>query len=216
MQIQINRETIQVGSRGAVVTLDLTKLSPAIMEQLFIYGVTQKLSDAASTAGTEAAKAALGEEANKAARQAYLETPAGQEAAKARAETMMQKAADTLYSGEWSLREGSGQRIMLTDAQALAVEKAKADLTERFKKVCVAKGIKGTIANFASLGEVVAKYFSEKGGKFTWLDSAVISYIEAQAEAENGRDYMAEAQAELDARAKQVADIDVSDLLAGL
>ena len=215
LNIIINRDAIEIGSRGAIAKLDLSKLSPAIAEQLFIYGVTQKISDAASTAGTDAAKLALGEEATKPQRDAYLETDAGKRAAMERAATMMQKAIDTLYSGEWSMREGTGQRMLWTDAQALAIETAKGDLLALFKAACAARKIKGTMENFVTLGESVAKYFETKAKKLVWADKAVMDYITKQAEASK-RDYIAEAQATLDARAEQVAEIDLGDLLADI
>lgn len=77
MQIAINREVIEVGSRGATAKLELGKLSAQVLEQLFIYGCVQKISDSASTAGTDAAKTALGEDATKQQRTDWLATPIG-------------------------------------------------------------------------------------------------------------------------------------------
>jgi len=80
---------------------------------------------------------------------------------------------------------------------------------------CAARKIKGTIENFITLGDAVAKYFETKAKKLVWSDKAVMEYINKQQEA-GKRDYIAEAQATLDARAEQVAEIDLGDLLAGI
>lgn len=215
LNIAINRTAIEVGSRNAVVKLELDKLSPQILEQLFIYGCVQKISDSASTAGTDAAKTALGEDCTAQQRKDWLETSIGKAKAQERAQGMMEKAIAALVAGEWSMREGSGTIVKFTDAEEIAIAEAKTDLTALFKRACEAKKLKPVLANYPALGEAVAKYFMEKAKKQVWNDAEVMRFIRAQAEA-GKRDYLAEAQAKLDARAEQVAEVDVSDLLAGI
>lgn len=215
MQIAINRAVIEVGSRGATAKLELGKLSAQVLEQLFIYGCVQKISDSASTAGTDAAKTALGEDATKQQRTDWLATPIGEAKARERALGLMEKAIAALYAGEWSMREGSGNVVKFTDAEALAIETAKGDLTARFKRACEAKGLRPKMENYVTLGEVVAKYFHEKAKKLCWNDAEVMRYIAAQAEAGKAQ-YIADAQAELDRRAAALGDVDVSDILSDL
>lgn len=215
LNIAINRTAIEVGSRNALVKLELGKLSPQILEQLFIYGCIQKISDSASTAGTDAAKLALGEECTAQQRKDWLDTPIGKAKAQERAQGMMEKAIAALVAGEWSMREGSGVSLRFTDAEELALSEAKGDLTARFKQACEVKRLKPVMASYPLLGAAVEKFFTEKAKKLCWADAEVMRFITAQKEA-GKRDYLAEAQAKLDARAEQAAEVDISDLLADL
>lgn len=215
LNIAINRTAIEVGSRNALVKLELDKLSPQILEQLFIYGCLQKISDSASTAGTDAAKTALGEDCTAQQRKDWLETQIGKAKAQERAQGMMEKAIASLVAGEWSMREGSGTVMRFTDAEELALADAKSDLTARFKQACELQKMRPKMENYILLGEPVAKFFHEKAKKLCWNDAAVMAWVQAQAES-GKRDYLAEAQAKLDARAEQVASVDLGDLLAGL
>ena len=90
----MNKYTIElakshdVGSRGVTVTVDVTKLSPEILAELAMHGLTQKVADAASQA-----KSVAEESGNS------IEDVT---------ESMMAKAIESLYAGEWSRRTGGG------------------------------------------------------------------------------------------------------------
>lgn len=75
---------ITITSRGVSVTVDTSKLSAEIKDRLFVHGLIQKVSDAASGAKGLAAEtgASVGDITL----------------------TMMQKAADSLLAGEWAMR----------------------------------------------------------------------------------------------------------------
>lgn len=75
---------ITITSRGQSVTVDTSKLSDEIKSRLFIHGLVQKVSDAASSAAKVAAETSSTVEAVTVA--------------------MMQKAADSLLAGEWAVR----------------------------------------------------------------------------------------------------------------
>lgn len=78
----------EVGSRGVTVTVDVTKLSPAILAELALHGLTQKVADAASQAKSVAE-----------------ETGATVEAVTL---SSMQKAVDSLIAGDWTRRTSGG------------------------------------------------------------------------------------------------------------
>lgn len=81
-------ETVSVASRGVSVEVETGKLSPEIIAELVQHGLTQKVADAASAAKSVAEEA--GEEVE------------------AVTESLMTKARDGLYAGEWSRRSGGG------------------------------------------------------------------------------------------------------------
>lgn len=77
-----------VTSRGVSVTVDLKALSPDILAECLLHGLTQKVADAASQAKSVADES--GEDIG------------------AVTQAMMQKAVDALLAGEWSRRSGGG------------------------------------------------------------------------------------------------------------
>lgn len=81
-------ESHDVASRGVSVSVDISKLSPEIIAELAMHGLTQKVADAASQAKSVAEESG--------------------ETIEAVTESMMQKAIDGLYAGEWSRRTGGG------------------------------------------------------------------------------------------------------------
>lgn len=84
-----------VASRGVSVTVDLKALSPDILAECLLHGLTQKVADAASQAKSAANEASDNEEATEAEVQTMTQA-------------MMQKAVDALLDGEWSRRSGGG------------------------------------------------------------------------------------------------------------
>lgn len=123
-------ETFTATSRGVSVDIDVTKLSATIAANLFAYGLTQKLADAASGAVKDAAEGAKVNVEDKAAMKEWSMSEAGRMAIAESTKTMMSKAADALVAGEWSTRgEGSGVSTEVRVARSLmrGMMKAKAD-----------------------------------------------------------------------------------------
>lgn len=200
-------------SRGVEVTVQLADLSDAILTQLALHGLRQKVGDAASQASTAACETHFGSaDYNKADAKAWLELPQGQKAVAEMTKTMMQKAIDALLAGEWSMRQGSGVVKTQDEVTKLAHDKAKAQLMETFKRAALASGVKATIANMVGLSPAIAKYFSDKN---KWQEPAVAAYVASQLEA-GKRDFRAEAVAELNAIREAASEIDMEDLLDGL
>lgn len=211
IHLEITQTQVQVGSRGKVVSLDLTRLSHDILRQFVSHGIVQKVGDSASAAKQSAILAKFGDDFNKADAEAWAKTPQGEEAIATEAERMMQKAIDALYEGKWAIRESTGMVTKWTEEQSLALELAKAELATRFKRACLAKGLPQRVGSFPELGEAVAKYFTSKGKATVWQDKVVMEWIETQVDK---RDYMAEARETLASMAAAAEDIDLEDLLA--
>lgn len=87
-KIELPEGGYDVTSRGVKVTVDLKALSPEILTELALHGLTQKVSDAASNAK------ALAEEQGADIGEVTQE--------------LMGKAVDSLIAGEWSRRAGGG------------------------------------------------------------------------------------------------------------
>lgn len=123
-------DTFTATSRGVSVDIDVTKLTPAIIANLFAYGLTQKLADAASGAVKDAAEGANVAVDDKAAMKEWSMSEAGRTAIVESTATMMTKAADALVKGEWSMRgEGSSVSTEVRIGRSLmrGMMKAKAD-----------------------------------------------------------------------------------------
>lgn len=215
INLELNVLNVSVTSRGVERKVDLTKLSHDILRSLLAHGLNQKVADAASGAKAQAIEMKFGPEANKADAAAWIESESGQRALTETTGLLMDKAIDALLEGKWTIREGSGTRVTMTPEQELAHSKARDALTAIFKAACVRKGIKGTVANFVTLGDQAKKYFAEKGKGYVWQESSVAAFIAAQAEA-GKRDFMAEAREELAAQAAMIGDVGLDDLLGEL
>jgi hypothetical protein len=102
-------EAIDVGSRGVAIAVDVAKLSQGIRNNLFAYGVQQKLADAASGAGMDAIRGQFGADVKTATEEhkAWLKEDAGIAAVKVSTDTLMRKALDALYEGTWAVRTAS-------------------------------------------------------------------------------------------------------------
>lgn len=123
-------ETFTATSRGVDVTIDIAKLSPAIVANLFTYGLTQKLADAASGAVRDAAEGAKVNVDDKAAMKDWSMSEAGRMAIAESTLTMMTKAADALVAGEWSTRtagDGVSRETRVGRSIMRGLMKAKAD-----------------------------------------------------------------------------------------
>lgn len=194
IEITLPRAIVEIASRGQSVELDLSKLAPEILQNLFAYGVQQKISDAASTAGTVAGESHFGKtkgEVTGADWKAWADSEAGKRKAADVAKELMGKAVDTLYAGEWSLRQSTGTtKAALDPVSKLAHDMAKAALMVQFK----AATKKSKIADMREAHKGVAAYFTDKNA---WVETQVAAWIKAQADAGKA-DYMAMAQEQLE------------------
>lgn len=123
-------DTFTATSRGVSATVNVAALSPTIIANLFAYGLTQKLADAASGAVKDAAEGAKINVDDKAKMKEWSMSEAGRMAIAESTATMMTKAADALAKGEWSTRgEGSGVSVETRVGRSLmrSMMKAKAD-----------------------------------------------------------------------------------------
>lgn len=129
-------ETFVATSRKQSVTVNVLALSPAILANIFDYGLQQVMADAASGAVKDAAEGAgvvVGDYKDWSKTQAARDWSMSEAGVKAIAEstvTMMSKKADALIAGEWSTRgEGSGVSTETRIGRSLmrGMMKAKAD-----------------------------------------------------------------------------------------
>lgn len=86
--IELPKGDFIVTSRGVEQAIPLAKLSPEILTECLLHGLTQKVADAASQAKAQAEEAGVD-----------IETQTG---------AMMAKAVDALLAGEWSRRASGG------------------------------------------------------------------------------------------------------------
>lgn len=211
-QLSINVTNILVTSRSAEVKIDLLKLSDDILRSLLSHGVTQKVADAASQAAGAACESHFGTaDYNKADAKAWLESDGGKAKVRETTQAMMQKAVDALERGEWSMRQAGGTRLEADPVTKLTHDKAKATLLAMFK--AAAKGKATKIADLAALSPKIAAFFTDKA---KWDERAVAAYVQKQRETDGGRDFRAEAVAELNAIAEAVDEVNVDDLLGDL
>lgn len=185
-----------VESREISVKVDVTKLSHEVIAKLALHGLTQKVADAAASAGGLACEQHFGagwKEVNKADRAAWLKTPAGIAKAGEFAKTAMQTVVEALYAGDWSTRGESGGTAPVDPVANLAHSNAKTDLLAKFKQMTG----KRKMVDIAKTGPSLAKYFVIKDDSAVWQESEVAAYIARMAES-GKRDYMAEARVALD------------------
>ena len=98
---------ISVSTRGIVRAVDMTKLSPEIINLVFEYGLRQKLADAAASALANAFEEhnpahGLHGDALKSKRKEWGE--ANESLVLDHATTMLEAAIDKLYAGDWTAR----------------------------------------------------------------------------------------------------------------
>ncbi len=211
INLDINVTKLLVTSRNAEVQFDMERVTADILRSLLSHGATQKIADAASQAAGAACESHFGTaDYNKADAKAWLESDAGKAKVTETTKAMMQKAVDALYRGEWSMRQASGTRIESDPVTKLAHDKAKATLLATFK--AAGKGKVSKIADLMALSPKIAAYFTDKA---KWNESAVAAYIAKQLDA-GGRDFKAEAVAELNAIAESLDEVNVDDLLGDI
>jgi hypothetical protein len=108
-------DTFTVTSREQEVTVDLTKLTDEIIARAAVHGLRQKISDAAASAATVAAVAALGDKKEGQTKDEYLklvkawrDNPGNEPAIADVAKSLMVKARDALLAGTWAAERQAG------------------------------------------------------------------------------------------------------------
>lgn len=106
-------DSLTIESRGQEVVLDTTKVALALHTRALVHGWGQKVADAAASATTVAAIAAVGEKPEGMTRDEYLkrlkawaDNDGNSERIAAMARTLMVKAIDKIYAGEWAAPRG--------------------------------------------------------------------------------------------------------------
>lgn len=112
-----------LSARNVEVTVDTAKLTPEILSLLVAHGIKQKVVDAASGAAALAVRDKFGDKAKPASHKDWLSTKEATSAIVTYTESLMQKAADGLHSGEWSQR-GSGPVDEATTVQRIVAKAA--------------------------------------------------------------------------------------------
>jgi len=213
IKFEMPKSTCRVTSRERSLDVDLAKLSPAMLANLFSYGISQKIGDAASAAAQAAGELHFGSakaEVNKADWAAWAETDRAKEQIADQALLMMQKAVDALYRGDWQIRIANGTSQPTDPVQKLAHDMAKAVLLATFKNAT--KKVK--LADIAAAHEKIGEFFVTKGegdkAKVTWNEARVADWIAKQAD-EGKRDYRAEAAEAIDGADADI-DLDALDI----
>ena len=190
-------------SRGVKVEVKLDELPHHIIRELVMHGVKQKVADAASGSLATVWREVKGKDAPAPSRQ-QREEFAERHAAAIEQETLasMQKAADALLRGDWTIRQAGGTVTRSVPEEALALQLAQAALADRFAKAVVAKGGAPTErsvtgAMMHKLGGAVAEFFTVgASGRVTWDKDRLRQYI-AKAAADGVADFMELAREEL-------------------
>jgi hypothetical protein len=194
-------ETFIVESRNRGIEVQVAKLTADLWGKLALHGLTQKVADAASTAGNAAGMERFGakwEGMAKADKTEWLKSEAGNKLAGDHAVVMMKSALDTLYAGDWSIRGqgGTAPKASVDPVGSLAVTNGKNDLLARIKKNFP------ELRKFADMAThgVAGKYFTTKGDVVAWDEQAVQDWMKDK----SGKDYWAEAKAFLEAPADEL------------
>jgi len=136
MNIELPK-TYDVTSREQTVVVELAKLSPEIVHELVLHGLTQKIADAASGAKK------IAEETKESVEKVTM--------------ALMQKALDGLYAGEWMRkREGGAADERTLIARSIARRIAKAKFGAKSPEWAKFTGLEPA-AQIAKLDEWVAK-----------------------------------------------------------
>lgn len=218
--LEVPAATINVESRGVVLPINVAAIPHDVLRQVILHGIKQKVADAASGAAMAVWKSVKGDDAPKPSRDQLTSFAEAHDAAiKETTLTMMQKAADALLEGRWQIRESGGTVTKWTEEQSIALDMAKSALTAIFTTALAkaSPNAKPTATNFVAMSEKVAAFFKQNDKRPTWDDKAVIAWIDKQA-GNGGRDFMAEARAELERRAAAVEEMGASldDMLGDL
>jgi hypothetical protein len=204
IEFTLPQASLKIASRGQEVRLDMARLSPAMWQNLFAYGVSQKIGDAASAASTIAGEDHFGKaraDVPKADWTAWMTSPAGEKAVGDQTLAMMLKACDALYRDEWNMRVGTGtSRAAQDPATKMAHDLAKAVLLPKFK---AATG-KAKIADIRQHAKI-APFFTDKD---RWDEDTVAAWIVAQAKAGKA-DYRAQAEEMLASVADAASELDL-------
>jgi tRNA A37 N6-isopentenylltransferase MiaA len=115
--------TFSISNRsGSVVTVDTTSMNAETIAQIFEYGLTQKVNDAASGALLAAMVEAIGDEAHDAepeARKAWgKENP---EAVVSMRETLRTECAEALAKNIWGVTRATGRTVNPLDSYRVAI-----------------------------------------------------------------------------------------------
>lgn len=207
--LEVPAATINVESRGVVVPVNVAAIPHDVLRQVILHGIKQKVADAASGAALAVWKNVKGDDAPKPSRDQLADFVVAHDAAiKEVTRAMMQKAADALLEGRWMIREAGGTVTRWTEEQTIALDLAKSALTAIFTAALAkaSPNAKPTAANFVAMSEKVAAFFKQNEKRPTWDDKAVMAWIDKQA-SNGGRDFMAEARAELARRAAAVEEM---------
>lgn len=215
-----------VESRGTGVTVDPREIPKALLVSAALHGIKQKVADAASGAARSAySEVKGGGEPTREELKAFTDDPRHLAKLQEHTRSAMEKALKGLYAGEWVQRQAGGTSTKQDGATALAHEMAREALVVIFTNVCKRAGQAYSPATAIGLGkEKVAKFFDHKvtptgRDSYTWNKDAIAAFIAGQAE--SGRDFMAEATAEIARRAEAAATMagtadDLDDLLGDI
>jgi hypothetical protein len=220
--LEVPAVAISVESRGVAIEVDLTKIPQDVLRQVLAHGIKQKVADAASGVVGQLWTEVKGKDAPRPSRDqlaTFAESHA--KAVSDATEAAMNKAADALLAGQWQVRvAGGGTSTTWTTEQRLALDMAKEALKAIFVGALrkAKPDAKPTAQSFYDLSPKVAAFFKMNDTRPTWDDKPVMDWIKVQAEKEGGRDFMAEAQAEIARReaAAKAAPIDLDDVLGDI
>ena len=186
-------ETLDVTSRDIKATLDVSKLSPAMLSRAVLHGLTQRIADGAAGSAGRAALAAFDadgvDKPSKELVKKWTMDAANLLVIQQQAENDMLKVVNTLYAGTWAQATHAAKR---SPVEELAYSMAYADLKQYLT---------------AHVGN--AKALTGKGKPEQRV--LVAKWCE-QVET----DYTAQAQEQLDRRAEAEDNGETEELLAAL
>lgn len=216
VEVKVPAVELLVESRGVGVKIDLAKVPSDLMAQVVVYGLRQKIADAASGAARDAWKSEKGDKVEVSTSVLREWADAGGKATVEKFTVAgMQKAVDALLAGKWEVRAKGGTASRWNDVQKEALSLAKDAMTALFKAAARAKGLKPVMASFESFGDKATKYIDFSGKAPTWKDDAVMEWLLAQ-DAAGKATYMESAREIVAAKENATADAegDVEDMLA--
>lgn len=220
--LEVPAVAVAVESRGVTINVDLTKIPHDVLRQVLAHGIKQKVADAASGVVGVLYIEAKGKDAPKPSRdQLATFAEANAKAVSDATEAAMHKAADALIAGQWQVRvAGGGTSSKWTTEQTLALYMAKEELKAIFVAALrkAKPDAKPTAQAFYDLSPKIAAFFKMNDTRPTWDDKPVMDWIKVQADKEGGRDFMAEARAEIARREAAVlaATFDLDEMLGDI
>lgn len=215
--LEVPALSLVVESREVSLTVNIAELPHDILRQIIPHGIKQKLADAAASVPFTCYMASKPEGSPKPSRDQLSDfVTANKATVDAGILAAMQKAWDAMKAGQWQVRvAGGGTVSKWTDEQSLALDIAKGALQAVFTNALAkaSPSTKPNAAAFVALSPKVAAFFKANDKRPTWDDKAVMAWIAANEK----RDFMAEARAELARRNEAVESMaDMDDLLGDI